>query len=82
MSWSVYRPGEGRVARFSALMIMLAPSTPHLAEELWEQTGHVGSIHSQSFPSLDEEFVAALKQQLNRRELIEQVASIESTLLT
>jgi hypothetical protein len=30
---------------------------------------------------MDEVFVSMLKQQLNRRELIEQVASIESTLL-
>jgi leucyl-tRNA synthetase len=36
------------------LLLMLAPSTPHLAEELWQRTGHPYSIHDQSFPSWDE----------------------------
>jgi leucyl-tRNA synthetase len=33
---------------------MLAPSTPHLAEELWQQTGREYSIHQQSWPEWDE----------------------------
>ncbi|UCB44226.1 MAG: class I tRNA ligase family protein [Dehalococcoidales bacterium] len=37
------------------LMLLLAPSTPHVAEELWEQTGHYYSIHSQDWPQWDEE---------------------------
>jgi len=37
------------------LLLMLAPSTPHLAEELWQQTGHAFSIHDQSWPGWDEE---------------------------
>jgi leucyl-tRNA synthetase len=39
------------------LLLLLAPSVPHLAEELWEQTGHSYSIHNQSFPSWDEKMV-------------------------
>jgi leucyl-tRNA synthetase len=39
------------------LLLMLAPSVPHLAEELWERTGHPYSIHNQSFPSWDEKLV-------------------------
>jgi leucyl-tRNA synthetase len=39
------------------LLLLLAPSVPHLAEELWEQTGHPYSIHNQSFPSWDEKLV-------------------------
>ena len=35
------------------LLLMLAPIAPHLSEELWEQTGHPGSIHSQTLPSWD-----------------------------
>ncbi|MFO8101909.1 MAG: leucine--tRNA ligase [Dehalococcoidia bacterium] len=42
-----------------ALMLMLAPTAPHLAEELWERTGHAYSIHNQSFPAWQEELVAA-----------------------
>jgi leucyl-tRNA synthetase len=41
-----------------ALMLMLAPSTPHLAEELWDRTGHAYSIHSQAFPEWDEALAA------------------------
>ncbi len=40
------------------LLLMLAPSTPHLAEELWERTGRPYSIHSQDFPSWDATLVA------------------------
>ena len=39
------------------LLLLLAPSVPHLAEELWERTGHKYSIHNQSFPSWDENLV-------------------------
>jgi leucyl-tRNA synthetase len=38
-----------------SLMIMLAPSTPHLTEELWQLTGHKYSIHNQTWPQWDEE---------------------------
>ncbi len=37
------------------LLRLLAPSLPHLAEELWQQTGHDYSIHNQSWPQWDEE---------------------------
>jgi len=36
-----------------ALLLMLAPSIPHLSEELWALTGHPYSIHNQPFPSWD-----------------------------
>ncbi len=34
---------------------MLAPVCPHIAEELWEQTGRKYSIHDQPWPAVDEE---------------------------
>jgi len=37
------------------LLLLLAPLAPHIAEELWEQTGHDYSIHNQSWPQWDEE---------------------------
>jgi len=40
------------------LLLLLAPSVPHIAEELWERTGHPYSIHNQSFPFWDEKLVA------------------------
>jgi len=36
------------------LLLLIAPSAPHLAEELWERTGHSYSIHNQSWPHWDE----------------------------
>jgi leucyl-tRNA synthetase len=42
-----------------ALLLLLAPIAPHLAEELWVRTGHPYSIHSQPFPTWDEGLVAA-----------------------
>ena len=37
------------------LLLLLAPTAPHLAEELWQQRGHDYSIHNQSWPKWDEE---------------------------
>jgi len=34
---------------------LLAPSAPHLAEELWSRTGHPYSVHNQSWPEYIEE---------------------------
>jgi len=36
------------------LLLLLAPSTPHITEELWERTGHGYSIHNQDWPQWDE----------------------------
>ena len=35
------------------LLLMLAPFAPHITEELWQVTGHEGSIHQQAWPSYD-----------------------------
>jgi leucyl-tRNA synthetase len=34
---------------------MLAPVCPHIAEELWERTGHDYSVHLQPWPEVDAE---------------------------
>ena len=36
------------------LLRLLAPTTPHLTEELWQRTGREYSIHNQSWPHWDE----------------------------
>jgi leucyl-tRNA synthetase len=41
------------------LVKLLAPFAPHLAEELWQQLGQVGSIHRQPWPELDETALVA-----------------------
>jgi leucyl-tRNA synthetase len=42
-------------AAVETLMLLIAPSTPHLAEELWARTGHSYSIHNQKWPSWSED---------------------------
>jgi len=37
------------------LTLMLAPMTPHLAEELWEMLGHTEGLSSASWPAFDPE---------------------------
>ncbi len=37
----------------ASLLVLLAPFAPHLADELWEQLGGIGSIHQQRWPLLD-----------------------------
>jgi leucyl-tRNA synthetase len=52
-----------------ALLLMLAPACPHIAEELWARTGHPYSIHLQAWPTWDEAVAAeetiALVVQIN-----------------
>ena len=41
------------------LLKLMAPVTPHLAEELWELLGQPGSIHRQEWPEADAKLAAA-----------------------
>jgi len=36
-----------------SLILLLAPMTPHIAEELWESMGEPYSVHHQQWPSYD-----------------------------
>ncbi len=51
-----------------ALVLLLSPAAPHLAEELWRATGHEYSVHQQPWPEYDENLSAA-----NEFELVVQV---------
>jgi leucyl-tRNA synthetase len=37
------------------MVLMMAPSTPYAAEELWEKLGGAYSVHTQTWPTFDEE---------------------------
>lgn len=41
-----------------ALVVLLAPFTPHIAEELWRVLGHTKSVFEQSYPDWDEALAA------------------------
>jgi leucyl-tRNA synthetase len=45
---------EVRKGVLELLTLMLAPMTPHLAEELWEMLGHAGGLWTASWPAFDE----------------------------
>ena len=38
-----------------ALLLLMAPVTPHVAEEMWERLGKPYSIHNQAWPEYDPE---------------------------
>jgi len=42
-------------AAIETLLLLMAPVTPHITEELWEQLGKPYSIHRQPWPEYDEE---------------------------
>jgi leucyl-tRNA synthetase len=43
----------------TTLLLLLAPFAPHLAEELWQIIGHTDSVHTQTWPQLDETALVA-----------------------
>jgi len=42
---------------FDALVRLLAPMTPHLSEELWEDMGHADSVFNTAMPAYDPQYV-------------------------
>jgi leucyl-tRNA synthetase len=66
-----------------ALLLLLAPACPHIAEELWGRTGRPYSIHEQAWPTWDEgvaaEEVITLVVQVNGkvRDRIQVPAGVE-----
>ncbi len=42
----------------ASMALLLAPSAPHLAEELWAHIGRPYSVHTQSWPAFDEALAA------------------------
>lgn len=41
-------------ADIERLILTIAPILPHMAEEIWEKTGHEFSVHTQKWPEIDE----------------------------
>ena len=53
------KPENADLARRTvrALVLMLAPSVPHMAEELWHQLGEERSVHAAGWPKYDPELI-------------------------
>jgi leucyl-tRNA synthetase len=39
------------------LVVVIAPSLPHMAEELWNLIGHADSVHVQQWPNIDKKLL-------------------------
>jgi leucyl-tRNA synthetase len=54
--------GRGRRLDAEALLLCLAPFAPHITEELWQRTGHEGSVHQRGgWPEHDPALAARLE---------------------
>lgn len=50
--------GESWRFALTSLVQLLAPFAPHIAEELWQQLGYDGSVHTAAWPGWDEAMLA------------------------
>jgi leucyl-tRNA synthetase len=57
----IERPGTIAVLKeaIEALVLMLSPFAPHMAEELWEALGHTGGVVAAGWPAFDAEVAKA-----------------------
>lgn len=55
---NAYGAGEWRLA-LSNLLLLLAPFAPHMSEELWQQLGNNGSIHTADWPTWNDDYLVA-----------------------
>ena len=51
----IYDAGEINYAELKALLLLINPFAPHIAEEIWEKMNFGGTISDQTWPSYDEE---------------------------
>jgi leucyl-tRNA synthetase len=42
-----------------SLVALVAPFTPHTAEELWHELGHSSSVHIDTWPKFDEKYLVS-----------------------
>lgn len=55
--------GQNKVWReaIEAMVVCVAPFAPHIAEELWKQLGHDTSVHIDSWPKTDKQYLTSDK---------------------
>ena len=58
---TIERPGTVAVLKeaVEALVLMISPFAPHMAEELWEMLGHTGGVVAAGWPAFDPEVAKA-----------------------
>jgi len=54
-----YDQGRITAGDFKALLLLLSPVAPHICEEIWQNQGYGGYIHSKPWPGFDAAFLTA-----------------------
>lgn len=82
------RKSEIKREHYEALIKLLAPFAPHLAEEIWRDLGNKGSVHVSEWPVFDEsktaEKTATVVVQINgkvRGEFVADVSAVNEEML-
>ena len=61
MEWSNYLTKKDQIAKleYETLLLLFAPFAPYVTEELWSSLGHEASIHTESWPILNQDYLEA-----------------------
>ena len=55
--YNEFNSGKFDISDIEKLIIVTAPSLPHMAEELWNLIGHQDSVHQNAWPNIDEKLL-------------------------
>jgi leucyl-tRNA synthetase len=72
-----------KISILEQFLIVLSPYAPHMCEELWQATGHSGSILDQPWPAVEERYLVetskAYPVAVNGRTRMEMTISLQAT---
>ena len=72
-----------KISILEKFLIVLSPYAPHMCEELWQATGHSGSILDQPWPAVEERYLVetskAYPVAVNGRTRMEMTISLQAT---
>lgn len=72
-----------KLAVLEKLLVVLSPYAPHVCEELWQMTGHEGTILTCSFPKVEEKYLVETSKvypvAINGKTRTEMALSLDAT---
>lgn len=79
----LYDHKSQKISILEKFLIVLSPYAPHMCEELWQATGHSGSILDQPWPAVEERYLVetskAYPVAVNGRTRMEMTISLQAT---